>query len=135
MKQDAGTYDLRKETGKFAVSVLGTGQKDLAFAFLRHVEPDDGKFGDYTCETKTTRAPLIADVPAWFECEVVNSVKERDHAIVIGRVVEAGVRDGVYVLTPKECGVNYGGGGSSLRLVPGGSDTSGVSSRARPSRN
>lgn len=109
VKQDAGTYDLLKETGKFAVSVLGTGQKDLAFAFFRHVEPDDGKFGDYAYETKTTGAPLITDAPAWFECEVVSSVEEGDHAIVIGRVVEAGVRDEVDVLTLKECGVNYGG--------------------------
>ena len=59
MKQDAGTCDLLKESGKFAVSVLGTGQKDLAFVFFRHVEPDGGEFGDYAYETKTTGAPLI----------------------------------------------------------------------------
>ncbi len=39
----------------------------------------------------------------------MSSVEEGDHAIVIGRVVEAGVRDEVEVLTLKECVVNSGG--------------------------
>ena len=109
VKQDTDTYSKLKGAGKFAVSVLGTGQKDLAFAFFRHVEPEGGKFGDYAYETKTTGAPLIVDAPAWFECELVTTVEEGDHAIVVGKVVEAGVREEKPVLTLEECGVKYGG--------------------------
>lgn len=109
VKADTGTYALLKETNKFAMSVLGTGQKDLAFSFFKHVEPKDGKFGDIAYETNSTGAPIIADAPAWFECEVATLVEEGDHAIVVGRVIEAGVRHEADTLTLKECGVNYGG--------------------------
>lgn len=109
VKADAGTFTSLKENGKFAVSVLGTGQKDLAFAFFRHVEPEDGKFGDYAYESGTTGAPIMKDAPAWFECSVNSIVEEGDHAIVIAEVIEAGVREETKVLTLEECGVNYGG--------------------------
>ena len=109
VKADAGTFTMLKDSGKFAVSVLGTGQKDLAFAFFRHVEPEDGKFGDYAYESGTTGAPIMKDAPAWFECNVKSIVEEGDHAIVIAEVIEAGVREETKVLTLEECGVNYGG--------------------------
>jgi flavin reductase (DIM6/NTAB) family NADH-FMN oxidoreductase RutF len=109
VKNDSRTFELLKSTNKFAVSVLGTGQKDLAFAFFRHVEPAGGKFGEYAYVTKTTGAPVIAAAPAWFECEVTEILEGGDHALVMGRVVEAGVEQAMDVLTLKECGVNYGG--------------------------
>ena len=109
VKKDTNTYELLQSTQKFAVSVLGSGQKDLAFAFFRHVEPNAGKFGDYAYETKTTGAPIIVDAPAWWECNVTDVVDRGDHAIIVGEVVEAGVREQRDALTLKECGVNYGG--------------------------
>lgn len=109
VKADAGTYTRLKDAGKFAVSILGTGQKDLAFAFFRHVEPKDGKFGDHAYETNATGAPILVDAPAWFECDVTELVERGDHAIVVGTVVEAGVRREAKALTLEECGVAYGG--------------------------
>jgi flavin reductase (DIM6/NTAB) family NADH-FMN oxidoreductase RutF len=103
------TLDRLRERGKFAVSVLGAGQKDMAFAFFKHVEPEDGKLGGYAFETQTTGAPVLVDAPAWFECELEQELDIGDHSIVVGRVVEAGVRRETDVLTLKECGVNYGG--------------------------
>jgi flavin reductase (DIM6/NTAB) family NADH-FMN oxidoreductase RutF len=109
VKHDSGTFELLKEQNKFAVSVLGTGQKDLAFAFFKHVEPQDGRFGEHAYETGVTGAPIITAAPAWFECEVDSIVEGGDHSLIIGRVIEAGVREATDVLTLKECGVNYGG--------------------------
>jgi flavin reductase (DIM6/NTAB) family NADH-FMN oxidoreductase RutF len=109
VKKDTGTFERIKATGKFAVSIFATGQKDMAFAFFRHVEPANGKFGDYAYETHTTGAPILSDCPAWFECEVTGSVEDGDHAVIVGTVVEAGVKEQKDPLTLKECGVNYGG--------------------------
>jgi flavin reductase (DIM6/NTAB) family NADH-FMN oxidoreductase RutF len=109
VKQDTGTFDLLKKTQKFAISVFETGQKDHAFAFFKHVEPADGKFGDIAYETHTTGAPILVDAPAWWECNVTDIVERGDHAIVVGEVIEAGVRRETDPLTLKECGVNYGG--------------------------
>jgi flavin reductase (DIM6/NTAB) family NADH-FMN oxidoreductase RutF len=109
VKRDTGTYELLRSAGQFAISVLGTGQKDLAFAFFRHVEPAGNRFGNYDFETHTTGAPVMVDAPAWFECRVRTVVEEGDHAIVVGEVVEAGVRTETKALTMEECGVAYGG--------------------------
>ncbi|GAB4326953.1 MAG: flavin reductase family protein [Dehalococcoidia bacterium] len=109
VKADAGTYSKLKDAQKFAVSILGTGQKDLAFAFFKHVEPQGGRFGDHAYETKMTGAPILVDAPAWFECHVTDLVERGDHAIVVGTVVEAGVRRETRALTLEECGVAYGG--------------------------
>jgi flavin reductase (DIM6/NTAB) family NADH-FMN oxidoreductase RutF len=109
VKSDTGTFELLKTTRNFAISVFESGQKDLAFAFFKHVEPKDGKFGDIPYETHTTGAPVLADAPAWWECEVTDIVERGDHAIVVGQVIEAGVRREADPLTLKECGVNYGG--------------------------
>lgn len=109
VKKDTGTFERIQATQKFAISVFESGQKDLAFAFFRHVEPVDGKFGDYAYETGTTGAPILVDCPAWWECNVTDVVDRGDHAIVVGEVVEAGVRREAKPLTLAECGVNYGG--------------------------
>ena len=46
IKTDSTAHELVKQSKKFTLSMLGTGQKDLAFAFFKHVEPKDGKYGD-----------------------------------------------------------------------------------------
>lgn len=109
VKADAGTYRTLQQSGRFAVSILGTGQKDLAFAFFKHVEPVDGRLGGYPYETRVTGAPVLLDAPAWFECDVTEVVERGDHAIVVGTVIDAGVRNETRVLTLDECGVAYGG--------------------------
>jgi flavin reductase (DIM6/NTAB) family NADH-FMN oxidoreductase RutF len=109
VKADTGTFEILKKHRKFAISILATGQKDLAFAFFKHVEPHDGKFGDHHYVTHTTGAPILPAAAAWFECNVTDIVERGDHALVVGEVIEAGVREQVDPLTLKECGVNYAG--------------------------
>jgi flavin reductase (DIM6/NTAB) family NADH-FMN oxidoreductase RutF len=109
VKDGTVTLDRIRADKQFAVSVLGTGQKDMAFAFFKHVEPEGGKLGGYAFETKSTGCPVFTDAPAWWECELVTIVSEGDHHIVVGKVIEAGVNSQVDALTLKECGVNYGG--------------------------
>jgi flavin reductase (DIM6/NTAB) family NADH-FMN oxidoreductase RutF len=109
VKQGTAGLDRIRSDKQFAVSVLGTGQKDMAFAFFKHVEPEGNKLGGHFFETRSTGCPIFSDVPAWWECELVQVVDGGDHAIVIGRVIEAGVNRQQDPLTLKECGVNYGG--------------------------
>jgi flavin reductase (DIM6/NTAB) family NADH-FMN oxidoreductase RutF len=109
VKDGTATLDRIKADKVFSVSVLGSGQKDMAFAFFKHVEPEGNKLGGYAYETKTTGTPVFTDAPAWWDCELVTTVEEGDHIIVVGKVVEAGVNSQMDALTLKECGVNYGG--------------------------
>ena|SRR5438094_3944187 len=109
VKKDSKPFGILKNGRKFALSFLESGQRDLAFAFFKSVEPANGKFGDYAYETAETGCPIISDAAGWVEAEVVSIDETGDHAAVIGRVVNAGLKHEAKPLTLAEMGVNYGG--------------------------
>jgi len=110
IKRDTPIFAELKVSRKLAVSVIGTGQKDIAFTFFKRQAVKDGKLGKYEVEAAPrTGVPVLVDAPAWIEGEVVSIVEEGDHAVVVSRVVGAGVRRETKVLTIEECGVKYGG--------------------------
>jgi flavin reductase (DIM6/NTAB) family NADH-FMN oxidoreductase RutF len=109
IKKDSGSHALVKDSKAFALSMLGSGQKGIAGAFFRHVEPKDGKFGDYAYETGKNGAPIVSDAPGAVECEVVGFYELGDHSIVVGKVTEAHLKRDADPLTMKETGWNYGG--------------------------
>lgn len=109
IKTDSGAHELVKQSKKFTLSFLGTGQKDIALAFFKHVEPKDGKFGNYAYTSGKNGAPIINDAPAAVECDVVHFYENGDHSIVVGQVTEATLNKESDPLTLKECGFNYGG--------------------------
>jgi flavin reductase (DIM6/NTAB) family NADH-FMN oxidoreductase RutF len=109
VKKDSGAHAMVKESKKFTLSMLGTGQKAIAGAFFRHVEPKDGKFGDYAYSNGSNGAPIVSDAPAAIECDVVGFYELGDHSVVVGQVTEAHVKSTSEPLTMKETGWNYGG--------------------------
>jgi flavin reductase (DIM6/NTAB) family NADH-FMN oxidoreductase RutF len=109
IKTDSTAHDLVKKSKKFALSMLGTGQKDIAMAFFKHVDPKDGKFGNYAFQTEKNGCPIISDAPAAVECDVIHFFEHGDHSIAVGQVTEAYLKKDVEPLTLKECGFNYGG--------------------------
>ena len=109
VKKDSGLYSTLTSSGKFALSFLKSGQKDLAFAFFRPTKVEDGKLSGYAYETHETGAPVISDAPAWVEGRVVGEVAVGDHSCVVGEVTNAGVKEEAPLLTLAECGVKYGG--------------------------
>jgi flavin reductase (DIM6/NTAB) family NADH-FMN oxidoreductase RutF len=40
-----------------------------------------------------TGAPLLVDLPTWFEARVTDAVKRGDHTIFVAEVINAGLRD------------------------------------------
>ncbi len=110
IKADSGMHALIKESGAFSVSFLGTGQKDVAFAFFRHVEPEGSQIGGYDVTPgPVTGCPTLDVAPAWVECTVAGFYELGDHSTVVGEVVEAGVASESEPLTLAEVGVKYGG--------------------------
>jgi flavin reductase (DIM6/NTAB) family NADH-FMN oxidoreductase RutF len=109
IKTDSTAHDLVKQSKKFALSMLGTGQKDVAMAFFKHVDPKDGKFGNYAFESGKNGCPIISDAPAAVECDVVHFYEQGDHSIAVGQVTEAYLKKDIDPLTLKECGFSYGG--------------------------
>ena len=109
LKNDSHTLAHVKAGGAFAVNVLATGQKDLAYSFFKPTTVDGNKLSGYEFETGGTGAPLLLDAPAWCECKLAEVVEGGDHTVVVAEVVEAGVRRESAPLTLSELGVFYGG--------------------------
>ena len=110
IKRDSDAFaHLKDGDGTFAVSVLESGQKDVAFAFFKPTAIEGNKLNGYPYEEQETGAPILVDAPAWFEGKVTDIVERGDHAVVIGQVTNAGVRSETKALTLEECGVKYGG--------------------------
>ena len=92
VKNDSGAHSIIKESGAFAINVLGKGQQGAAFNFFKSHEREGDSVGGEAFEKGTTGAPLLLSTPAWFECKLTDTIEKGDHSIFVGEVVEAGLR-------------------------------------------
>jgi flavin reductase (DIM6/NTAB) family NADH-FMN oxidoreductase RutF len=109
LRKESGIYDRVQAAGTFAVNVLGSGQKEMASAFFRHVEPEGDSIGGHTFHTGPSGAPILDEVPAFLECRVADVLEAGDHTIFLADVIEAGVQNELPALDLKETGWHYGG--------------------------
>jgi flavin reductase (DIM6/NTAB) family NADH-FMN oxidoreductase RutF len=84
-------YETVKAAGAFALNVLGEGQREVAQTFFGTVRPEGNKLGPVTFKAGTTGAPVVPELPAYWECRLVRVVEEGDHHLFLGEVVDAGV--------------------------------------------
>jgi flavin reductase (DIM6/NTAB) family NADH-FMN oxidoreductase RutF len=92
VKTDSGAHAIIKETGTFALNVLGKGQQGAAFTFFKSLEREGNSIGGEEFEMSPAGAPILLSAPAWVECKLVETVERADHSIFVGEVTEAGVR-------------------------------------------
>ncbi len=92
VKADSGAHDIIKESGNFALNVLGKGQQGQAFTFFKSLEREGNTIGGQEFAAGATGAPVLSGAPAFVECKLVETVEKGDHSIFVGEVVEAGVR-------------------------------------------
>ena len=109
LRADANTLAGARASKAFAVNVLGTGQKDMAYAFFKPTQVEGNKLSGYEFEPAPSGSPLLLESPAWFDCRVHEIIERGDHHIVVGEVTDAGVRKEMAPLTLSELGVYYGG--------------------------
>ena len=110
VKKDSGAYALLKQSKKFALSFLESGQKDLAFSFFKPTTVEGGSINGHPFERgPESEAPIISAAPAYIEGTYVDEVEIGDHACVVGQVTNAVLRREYSILTLEECGVKYGG--------------------------
>lgn len=111
VKKDSDSFGIIKEGKSFALNVLGADQRDLAFAFFKHVEPEGNSIGPakFTIN-EASGAPILQETPGWFACKVVNIDETGDHAVVIGEVVDAGLNSAdATPMFMRELNLFYGG--------------------------
>lgn len=105
IKKAGRPFSLLSQSRRFAVSILGTGQRDVASAFFKPTAIQGQTANGYAFAS----GPVLLDAPAWLKGEVVSIDESGDHAVVIGRLTDAGVRQKADPLTLKEMGLSYGG--------------------------
>ena len=107
------SYQMLKEGGVFSVNVLRADQQDLARHFGSPASTD--KLAAVPWHVECTGAPLLDDVPAYFECTFNHECPAGDHRLIVGQVVGGAWLD--HSATP----MNYRDTGdmdSSSRLYP-----------------
>ena len=110
IKKDSGAYSLLKQSGKFALSFLESGQKDLAFSFFKPTTIEGKTINGAEFERgPESGAAVISAAPAYIEGTFVDEVDMGDHSCVVGQVTNAVLRREFSILTLEECGVKYGG--------------------------
>jgi flavin reductase (DIM6/NTAB) family NADH-FMN oxidoreductase RutF len=109
IRNETGIHDRVRASGTFVLNLLGSGQKELASAFFRHVEPEGNTIGGARFHQATNGAPILDDVPAYLECRVVNMLDAGDHTLVLADIVEAGVQNDLPILDLAQTGYFYGG--------------------------
>ncbi len=80
------SYQLLKEGGGFSVNVLRRDQIELAAHFGGPSQTD--KLAAVAWHAGKTGAPLLEDVLARFECEMVAEYLAGDHVLIVGRVLD-----------------------------------------------
>ena len=111
VKADSGLHALIEKKGVFAVNVLADDQLEIGKAFFRSTSVEGDRINGHRFERGVeSDAPILDEVPYWFECRVTDTVARGDHTVFVAEVIGAGVRDAARVpLNLRTTGMNYGG--------------------------
>lgn len=93
VKVDSFVHRLIARSGAFVVNVLGKDQQQVAYTFFKPVRREGDQIGGEPFKTGQTGAPLLKNVPAYFECEVRGQVAQGDHTVFVGEVTSVGLKN------------------------------------------
>ena len=88
---DSGAHAIIKESGTFALNILGKDQKGQAFTFFKPLEREGDTIGGEPFRKGSLGAPILQNAPAFVECQLVDTIEKGDHSIFVGEVKDAGV--------------------------------------------
>lgn len=88
LQKDADSYGAFMEAERFTVSILATGQHDIARRFA--TKSIDKMAGTSVVPAPGSGLPRIDGASAWLDCRVHSRPDGGDHTILIGEAVAAG---------------------------------------------
>lgn len=111
IKKDSGLHETIGKSSVFVVNIVGKDQKDMLRPFAKESLVEGNKINGHVFrDGEATGAPVFEDVPAYFECKVVEEITIGDHSIFIGEVLGGDTRDESAVpLIEWETNLHYGG--------------------------
>lgn len=111
VENSSKTIGLIRDAHHFAVSLLTSGQRELAGKLGRTSDQAPQKLkGVKTKPAPAAKTPVLTEAVGWLECRAVATLPAGDHTLVLGEVLEAGVENGdAQPLTLAEAGFKYSG--------------------------
>lgn len=109
IRPDSNVFECLCESRIAAVHILDAGQQQMASKFFTPTKVLDRTINGEPFTPGVTRAPILQNAPANFECLVRHIVRVGDHAIVIMEVVEVEYRREISPLTVAASPWEYGG--------------------------
>jgi flavin reductase (DIM6/NTAB) family NADH-FMN oxidoreductase RutF len=92
VKADSNAHAVVKQTGAFALNILGKGQGATAFTFFKPAVVSGKTISGEPFHSGANGAPILDNAPAFVECKVVEVIEGRgDHSVFIAEVTESGV--------------------------------------------
>ena len=86
-------HEMITNSGQFAVNVLASGQVDVASRFGLTTGREMDKFEGVVPERTPAGSPLLSNVVAYIDCELLKTVAVGDHSLFVGEVMGAEVLD------------------------------------------
>src|SRR5690349_13204964 len=77
------SYAILKDGKVFSINILKKGELNIAAQFGRTASTE--KLSEVSWTTGRMGAPLLSDVLAWIECEVLAEYPAGDHMLVLGK--------------------------------------------------
>ena len=95
ISKETATHEMIVRNGTFCVNMTASEHTQLALRFSgRDGVHGAEKFSEGRWRELVTGAPVLADAPVAFDCEVVSTVGYRTHSIFIGGVIASQVLPG-----------------------------------------
>jgi flavin reductase len=85
LRRHAALHELLRDAGAFAVSILASGQEQIARHFARGVPPI-GLWTGIEATAGELGAPLIDAALGWLECRLASEIDAGDHTLFVGQV-------------------------------------------------
>lgn len=109
-QKGAISYRMIKASRVFSVNVPERGDTEFLQLFFKAQPQEPGRLGGLEYAPGVTGAPIFRRALVWWECELVDVWEQvGDHALFIGRVVNAGVNRAGEPLAMAETGWRYAG--------------------------
>jgi flavin reductase (DIM6/NTAB) family NADH-FMN oxidoreductase RutF len=111
VERDSSTLPLIRASGRFVVSPLFEGQKDLAGALGRPKARAGDKFATLDLPVVKTESdgPALADAVGYLVCRVESETPAGDSVVIIGEVIEAAVLNERAPLEMRAAGFRHAG--------------------------
>jgi len=82
------SHELIQKSGRFFINILAEGQKELGRHFGSASGRDRDKFEKVNFDFSKSGIPILKDIYAYLDCELVSSCTAGDHTLFIGKVVD-----------------------------------------------